>query len=254
MIRITKPNTIPEILRLKGAISNTENIAVFDQNQAGNTVSTAKFNFDTKIYGNPKVKKILKKAQYGKCCFCEKEQKDEYGAVEHFRPKNGYRVAKGSPLLKPGYYWLGYSWLNLFFVCSVCNGSKGTLFPISNEPMRVRNHHGDIETEAPLLLNPMGPEDPRKHIVFEDDVAVGITVQGKETIAVCNLNRIAIQEERKARLEMICICIQCMLKINDKNDQDYKNAVKFLKKSMEKEACFSAAVSDYIKKSKISLS
>ena len=121
MIRIIRPINPPRVLIEKGPIENKKNCDSFSDDP----VSFLKaFKADPKIYGGSQVKKMLKRAQHNKCCFCEKNQVDEYGAVEHFRPKSGYKIDKNQKkLTKPGYYWLAYEWTNLLFVCAACNMS-----------------------------------------------------------------------------------------------------------------------------------
>ena len=75
---------------------------------------------------------------------------------EHFRPKAGYKINRKDKLKKPGYYWLGYSWSNLFFVCGPCNTKKGNIFPLENESRRAKNHNFSWHAEKPLLLDPAG--------------------------------------------------------------------------------------------------
>src|SRR5580700_3071287 len=126
MITVKKPAAIPKKLLNEGKVADTLNRNKYDADP------NAVIKILNKIYGHKSVKKILKRAQFDKCCFCEKNQKDENGAVEHFRPKAGYHSERKERLKKPGYYWLGYEWSNLFFVCSVCNSKmhKGNLFPL----------------------------------------------------------------------------------------------------------------------------
>ncbi|WP_316845526.1 hypothetical protein [Pedobacter psychrodurus] len=246
MIKIVKPIDIPEVLSTLGEEQNLLNKAAFDLDQNLYISGVDKLPILSKIYNGPDVKKILKRSQYYKCCFCEKEQADEYGDIEHFRPKEGFKVAKTTANLKPGYYWLGYTWSNLFFVCGPCNKKKSTLFPLTDENMRARSHHNNIAGESPLLLNPSGPEDPRNHIVFENEIAKGMTEQGRTTIEICDLNRSAIQEARKKLITDIQFYIDSMLSVKDPRDDIYKRALKYIKNAMTQKAQFSAAATDYI--------
>jgi hypothetical protein len=127
MIKIAKPmgkNDIPKILIKKGIKTDKANRKKYDANPqlyAGKESLVArkdKLILSTKIYGADSVKRILKDIQKGKCCYCEKNQKEEYGAVEHYRPKGGYKSKRKDKITKPGYFWLCYEWSNLYFVCS----------------------------------------------------------------------------------------------------------------------------------------
>lgn len=92
MIRILKPARAPAILRNRGQTTTRANETAYDLAPAGYQNGSEKFEFKSGIYGAKSVKNALKKAQYGKCCFCEsKVQHVAYGDVEHFRPKKGYR-------------------------------------------------------------------------------------------------------------------------------------------------------------------
>jgi len=199
MIRITKPATIPRKLSGDGIDENTRNCTAYDADPAFyNNNETSKFNIRKTIYNHRSVKNALLAAQHRKCCFCEKNQRDEAGAIEHFRPKSGYKSRRSEKvLIKPGYYWLGYTWSNLYFVCGTCNSSfKGNLFPLASENNRAKNHHDEISLESPFLLDPGGTEDPRHHIVFDDALPRGLTIIGRETISICGLDRSDLNEER----------------------------------------------------------
>src|SRR6185437_15556672 len=154
MIRVTKPTAVPTILTTRGAAENQLNIAAYYLNPAIYKSGRGKFDIKNTIYGDRSVKGVLRSAQHDKCCFCEKSQVDQNGAVEHYRPKNGIKSARKDKLTKPGYFWLGYDWQNLFFVCSACNSTryKGNLFPLVDEQARVRKYNHNINQETPFLI------------------------------------------------------------------------------------------------------
>lgn len=156
MIRVQKPINVPTVLTVKGAAENLINCNNYDNDPKSYKSNKSKFSILSKIYNDPVIKRALKKAQHNKCCFCEKKQNDEYGAVEHFRPKLGYKSTRKEKLKKPGYYWQGYLWENLYFVCGPCNTKKGNIFPLNDETKRATNHNMLIADETPLLLNPTG--------------------------------------------------------------------------------------------------
>ena len=163
------------------------------------------FDFDRAIYGHKAVKTALRKAQHGKCCYCE-GRFDAFAPadIEHYRPKRAVRQDRESKKLFPGYYWLAYSWENLYLCCQVCNRScKKDLFPLEDPAARARSHRDDISGEKPLLLDPGGSDDPRKHIRFRQEYAVGLTGAGRTTIEVLDLNREALVDERLRRLKEI---------------------------------------------------
>lgn len=143
-------------------------------------------DIDSRIYASDAVKDQLKQDQYHKCAYCECFFNGDYGAVEHFRPKSRYQNTIGEPL-QLGYWWLAYDWNNLLHSCSKCNtGYKRCLFPLTN-PSQRNIAAQPIAKEQPLLINP-AITDPKDHIVFNEDFAIGITAEGQTTIDIFKLN------------------------------------------------------------------
>ena len=192
MNKVFKTEEAPEILRTKGVELRDSLIAQVD---AGNT----DFCFDSKVYAHDSVKEQMMKDQHGKCSYCEQYKNGDFGCVEHYRPKGGF----GSPLQKPGYYWLAYEWQNLLFSCSECNTSyKRNLFPLVNENAR-NIEHRDISNEEPAIINPV-TTDPGDHIEFSEFIIRPKLIdgqeslQGKTTIGVFRLNdRKDLKERRR---------------------------------------------------------
>ena len=192
MNKVFKTEEAPEILRTKGVELRDSLIAQAD---AGNT----DFCFDSKVYAHDSVKEQMMKDQHGKCAYCEQYKNGDFGCVEHYRPKGGF----GSPLQKPGYYWLAYEWQNLLFSCSECNTSyKRNLFPLVNENAR-NIEHRDISNEEPAIINPV-TTDPGDHIEFSEFIIRPKLIdgqeslQGKTTIGVFRLNdRKDLKERRR---------------------------------------------------------
>ena len=203
MIRVTKP-PCPDALRA-GAERTRADCVKYDENAAAYSSGERRFEPDRAIYGNETVKKTLQKAQHRKCCYCEARFGANAAAdVEHYRPKGAVRQDRESRRLFPGYYWLAYSWENLYWCCQVCNRScKKDLFPLEDPAARARSHRDDVSGEEPLLLDPGGPDDPRKHIKFRQWRAVSATTAGKKTIDVLGLNRPELTEARRERLDRL---------------------------------------------------
>lgn len=200
MIRIAKKAGRPKTLA-RGDAPTLAQCAAYDASTADYRDGTNSFEFNSGIYGAAAVKKRLKREQDDKCCFCEAIfDANAAGDVEHYRPKGA--VQNGQERLRPGYYWLAYTWENLFYACPDCNQyRKRDLFPLVDEAMRVRDHHGAIENETPLLLNPSGPEDPRDHIGFAGEVARPFSDRGDATIDLIQLDRDALARDRRRHLE-----------------------------------------------------
>lgn len=211
MIRIRKPKRAPAVLRAKGkaatAVLCTAYEAAAEEYDRGERL----FNdFDRSIYAAGIVKQALLRAQHGKCAFCESHIRAvSYGAVEHFRPKAGFKQHEDDSLGRPGYYWLAYSWDNLYFACQICNERfKGNLFPLANPDRRARCHRHRVSRERPLLVDP-GKEDPADFLDFDAEYArpVDGSAKGETTIRVLGLNREALAHKRRESLRSLEILL-----------------------------------------------
>ena len=202
MIRIDRPTNTPARL-WDGVALVQKKIDAHDADPPLYTTLSGKFSFDTDVYGDADVRQVLKTAQRWKCCFCESKIEDvSYGEVEHFRPKAAWRQSKDAKLTRPGYYWLAYTWDNLLWSCRVCNAShKKNLFPLQDPT--VRDCPGrTVMNESPMLIDPSAC-DPREHIRFKLDKAIGITEAGRVTINALGLNREPLVESRRERLQSL---------------------------------------------------
>lgn len=249
MILVNKPTDTPDKLSGDGQEENIINEIAYNEDQQAYIDNKKQFVIKPEIYNYPGIKASLKKAQHEKCCFCEKEQTDEYGAVEHYRPKAGYEDTQTGKLIKPGYYWLGYIWSNLYFVCGPCNTKKANLFPLSDEDKRVRSHHDrdKISQEDPYLLDPAGTKDPREHIAFDLlGYASGKSRYGKETIQACDLNRDALRDKRKKIFNNIDYHIGVLALEDIHPTITVEKSKSYLETCCKPEAEFSAAVADYL--------
>lgn len=197
MIRINKPKTVPIRLITHGTKATKKLIAAFEASPKLYSNGTKTFKFPGDIYNHRDVKSELRKAHHGKCCYCEKSQNEEDAAVEHFRPKGGYRLNRDTDLKRPGYFWLVYEWDNLYFSCGWCNRDyKENIFPIKIENHRAHKNRLNIKKEKPLLINP-SKDFPRKHIrFFGREVPKAISPKGKETIWICGLDRETLNQKR----------------------------------------------------------
>ena len=206
MIRITRPQTPPEILKTKGKNKRRALSAAYNRGPQDYLDGNRKFAFDKKVYGHKSVKAALISAQHEKCAFCEsKVTHIASGDVEHFRPKAGYRQTSDDPLGRPGYYWLAYEWENLLFCCELCNRRfKANLFPLVDPANRPKSHRDSVAREAPLFINPT-TEDPERYVSFRKEIpyAINDNERGKATIASLGLDRAALNERRFDRYEMI---------------------------------------------------
>lgn len=251
MITVNKPKLIPKILSLKGISENKVNCDLYDINPDSYNNGKDNFNITPAIYNHSSIKKILKKAQHNKCCFCEKLQIDEYAEIEHYRPKLGHKSKRLDKIEKPGYYWQGYVWDNLFFICKPCNVNKGNIFPLEDETKRAKNHRNEISNEKALILIPTGIdiEDPRNHIIFINELIQGVSDEGRATVEACLLDRDDLNTKRRKIIDELWDKILILLaSIDDLDNPSAKRAITYLKNSMKKEAEFSAMAIDFINK------
>jgi uncharacterized protein (TIGR02646 family) len=203
LIRIAKSAAEPPILADGAALVEAHEAARQADPTAGANRKNA-FKFEKKIYGSASVKRALRKAQHDKCCYCEGSfAAQSSGDVEHFRPKTCFQQAKGAPIEYPGYYWLAYSWSNLYYACEICNRmGKRSLFPLTDPSQRNRSGN-DNHQEAADILDPGGADDPRDHIRFNGAAVEGITVQGRKTIEALGLHRGDLTTARLQHLKLL---------------------------------------------------
>lgn len=85
-------------------------------------------------HGYQVAKEQLRARQHGKCAYCETQDDAFKRPVEHFRPKRGAENQVGARWVwvDTHYWWLAWTWTNLYFSCDLCNrtGNKGNRFPI----------------------------------------------------------------------------------------------------------------------------
>ena len=251
MIRVTKPPR-PDAL-LAGEDRTRADCDAYDDNAAAYSGGKIRFRFDRNLYGHETVRTALRNAQHGKCCYCEGRFEAFAPAdVEHYRPKGAVRQGRESQTLCPGYYWLAYSWENLYWCCQACNRSgKKDLFPLVDDAERARSHHDDIADESPLLLDPAGPEDPRKHIRFRQERAIALTEVGRKTIEVLGLNR---EPLREARLECLQQLVRLQTVVRQRADstepadiEERNDAHAQLARAPLPSAIFSAMAADFLR-------
>lgn len=248
MIRVIKPTAIPRHLARAGQQENLLNQQAYDANTQAYLVGSVVFLIKKELYGTPTVKRALKKAQHNKCCYCEKEQKDEPGAVEHHRPKGGYKLLSSErSSTKPGYYWLAYEWSNLYFICCRCNSIKSSVFPLFDESTRAKSHHDDITREVPYILDPGGTMDPRVHIRFNNNVISGLTEFGKRTIALCKLDRPELNDKRQELLSNLDVHLGEIYVNTNSADPKFQRSQQYLIHCQQPSAPFSAAAIDYLR-------
>lgn len=252
MIKLNKPCAPKELV--KGEDITKQNCKEYEAHNADYKDGSRKFNFERNIYGHNAVRNLLKRIQNEKCCFCEgKFGAYASGDVEHYRPKGAVRQNDESTATVPGYFWLAYSWDNLYWCCQVCNRSnKRDYFPLKDPSKRARSHTDDLTKEEPLILDPGGADDPREHIGFHQELAIGLTDIGKSTIRIVGLNRAELLEDRLVRLSEI----DTLLKIIEISESEPNPQIAELSEQANGTlqaaafplATFSAMATDYLNK------
>lgn len=159
-------------------------------------------------------------AQHGRCAFCEsKVIGNQFGDVEHFRPKGEIWRLKDDPgtwgrerpnlstiegrehetVRDTGYWWLAYEWDNYLLSCSTCNSVyKASFFPVVDDEYKTGPR--SRKRDRPLLLNPFRGPRPETHLTYNP---IGMmeprnnSKYGKTTIVYLGLNRTGLIEERE---------------------------------------------------------
>lgn len=204
------------------------------------------FKFSKGVYGPAAVKQILKRAQFGKCCYCENEFGGAYpGDVEHFRPKARVQQSRGAPVEYPGYFWLAYRWENLLFACYGCNAmAKRELFPVA---VRATADAG-IAAEGAALIDPVR-EDPRLHIVYRFTDPHAVSPRGATTIEVLRLDRPELRLPRLRHIRHLDALLRLAMKPNTpENAADRAHASVQLDDAIAVSALFSSMSKDYLAK------
>ena len=201
MIQLKRPRTVPPNLKKLGEQQTNVDCTEYDACPKAYRGGTKRFKEWKDYYKAPPVKKVLIKMHRSKCCYCERLFRDPGELhVEHFRPKGGFRQdldQKHDEL--PGYYWLAYKWDNLFLSCFRCNLTKSTRFPLADPAQRARSHHDEVEKEHPHFIDP-AKDDPRSHIRFDEDLPVGRTKEGRDSIEGLGLRRPELEVDRSILL------------------------------------------------------
>jgi uncharacterized protein (TIGR02646 family) len=206
MIQITKKaSDCPKVLKNTAPLQSQSDRNAFDL--APDPYLAGRDHFENKSYYNrPSVKNALLKSHNNhKCCYCEQRRRRSELQVEHFRPRTASQQSKESKLIYPGYFWLAYSWDNLYLSCSECNGRfKKNLFPLENPRSRARSHNDPIATERRLLIDP-GFDNPRDHLRFRLDRAYPFkrSKKARKTIEVIQLNDENLRSSRQDHIAVL---------------------------------------------------
>lgn len=159
----------------------------------------------------------------GKCAYCEgRSTAQDFGAVEHFRPKDHVQALSPAPkhddvqgvklarkhvgARATGYAFLAYEWSNYLFACTRCNSIwKKNQFPLAGG-RRARSLDA-VDKERALLVDPLASREVEEHFAFDGDGLVwGLTAEGRASVQVLGLDRATLCRERRlkaARIEKL---------------------------------------------------
>jgi len=131
------------------------------------------------------VRKKLNNIYNNKCIYCERSFDDIDTHIEHYRPKSIY-------------YWLSYSWDNLFLACAECNRPKANKFELDGLKINYKNERfNDIHNlgdnydiiEKPKTINPE-KENIYQYLEFNNKGEVfSKNNRVNYSIKLCKLNR-----------------------------------------------------------------
>jgi uncharacterized protein (TIGR02646 family) len=250
MIRINRPKDAPPSLQpdnVKNALDEIRKIA--------RTKKPKSEDFPPH-WGKEDVRRALWEMQYGKCCYCERLRDfNRESDIEHFRPK---ALVIGAGEGHKGYWWLAYTWTNLFFSCRHCNQEyKKNHFPVAKEEHRAKLETDDIRRENALLIDPS--EDDAEEMLSYDwggrDGLVWIqprggSEKGEQTIRLLQLNRTELLYERAHLVNLLSpiaqLAITCQNQISLRDE--FRKAADQIRIETAAERPFAAFRRDFFKK------
>jgi uncharacterized protein (TIGR02646 family) len=135
------------------------------------------------------VRNVLVEVFYSKCAYCESLLGiSEAGVIDHFRPRGGVASEDGGFL--PLYYWAqAYDWRNLYLACGICSRSKRNSFPVSGQRGAPDASYAQLRSEERLLIDPCADEPGEDLLFSENGEVIGVSLKGRTTIELLNLNR-----------------------------------------------------------------
>ncbi len=178
-----------------------------------------------RVYRHDSVRRALEALFHRKCAYCETPLTEVGWDIEHFRPKG--KVTERPE--HPGYYWLAYTWSNLYPSCGPCNkrlkdqatweepkvgktAGKANQFPLAREADRAMAPAAKIDNERPLLLDPCA-DRPEEHLRFtpigeieahEDDPRAAASID------VFHLTRRHLRDRRKEQILLVVLLLKAL--------------------------------------------
>lgn len=178
-------------------------------------------------YRDDSVRQALEALFHRKCAYCETPLTEVGWDIEHFRPKG--RVTERPD--HPGYYWLAYTWSNLYPSCGPCNkrlgdkptweepesgdtAGKANQFPLAEEADRAMDAKGDLQREHPLLLDPCSdrPEEWLRFSPIGEIEAAHGNPRAKASMDVFHLTRRRLRDRRKEQILLVVFLLKTLQK------------------------------------------
>ena len=145
-----------------------------------------------------------------KCAYCEMPISGVSGTIDHYRPLKNASMRMGDYKGDiDSYGWFAYEWRNFFLSCRSCNAAKRNQFPVTGPRASLLCTWEEANnTERNRIINPC--EDvPLAHFrVVTEGVIEGLTLRGRRTIDVLQLNRMELVEARARKLQAVVQLLQ----------------------------------------------
>ncbi|MDE8653881.1 AAA family ATPase [Novosphingobium album (ex Liu et al. 2023)] len=178
--------------------------------------SQTRFSMKGLTIEDPELQASLERLFHGHCAFCERavptrpyrfRPTEEAGPTTDAHPDYGDRAHLY-------YTWLANSWDNIYPICGDCIPLEPSVFPVRGKRCPLPDRR-DIElyaeqptgtwrvatTDKPILLDPTGGEDFRKHLlVLPDGRMFGIDERGRFSVRHFNLDRPDAEASRRKAL------------------------------------------------------
>ena len=189
-----------------------------------------------------------------KCWYSDYSIENSLGDVDHFRPKNCSTDEKGNIILKDGYWWLAYDYINYRLSCERCNRpnddtGKKDIFPLKNgtTPATYPNRN-----DVPILLDPCNEDDVLLIYCDEEGKILPLTSDNDQklrveiTIKIYNLSR--FDNTRRIHINQCkgqLSILNLFYKTN--NEEGVQEALKQIEILTDDKSNFSSFVRKYIK-------
>ncbi|WP_127088257.1 AAA family ATPase [Aquabacter cavernae] len=166
---------------------------------------------------DPELDESLRRLFRNRCAFCESPTR---ARAYRFRPTEEAGPAESAPRGDAHrghlyYTWLANSWQNIYSICKRCEPLEASVFPVIGRRCALPTAK-EVEAyarypagtwagklnERPLLLDPCGSEDFRKHLAaLPDGGLVALTDRGSFTISHFHLQREDLIHSRRQAFE-----------------------------------------------------